>query len=295
MCFDFARAQCTALVQALSSSLLLCHLRALFRSVGKGYVLVIRCVLCFEDIYLGASISVNGICLTVTAFETEQKTVQFGIAPETINCTNILCLKPDSKVNLERAAKLNARNSGHYVQGHVDCTGVISKKWNVEESLFIEIKLLSSTGATKTTEGAVENNSEALDEADQKFEMLVTNIVTKGFIAIDGTSLTVCDTRLVAKREQGDVQGPDEKAFFFTFMLVHYTQNHVIIPHKKVGEQVNIEVDVMAKYMFNSVKHIKEEIEKKAELQLSKKFGEYEATIETLTARVAWLESKLET
>lgn len=130
-----------------------------------------------------------------------------GLAPETLRKSNLGSLQKGSKVNLERASEVGGRNSGHFVQGHVDDTGRITKKWTDGDSLFIKI---------------------------QTSPELMKYIVPKGFIAIDGTSLTVCDV--------------DSETNEFTFMLVEYTQKKIIIPAKNVGDLVNIEVDVLGKY-----------------------------------------------
>ena len=89
-------------------------------SVGEGVVLTIECTAEFlKGCYIGASIAVNGVCLTVTSFTETEAT--FGLAPETLRRTNLDLLKSGDKVNVERSAKIGDRNSGHFVQGHVDC------------------------------------------------------------------------------------------------------------------------------------------------------------------------------
>ena len=90
-----------------------------------------------EGAYEGCSIAVNGVCLTVTKFD--KKTFTVGVAPETLRLTNLGDLKSGSPVNLERAAAIDGRNSGHMVQGHVDNVGIILDKWADNESLFIKV------------------------------------------------------------------------------------------------------------------------------------------------------------
>ena len=114
-------------------------------------------------------------------------------------------------VNLERASEIGGRNSGHFVQGHVDGTGTIVDKRIDGDSLRITIQV---------------------DE--EHVDSIVRYIVPKGFIAIDGTSLTVVDV--------------DTEARTFSFMLIEYTQSKIIIPNKVIGEKVNLEVDVLGKY-----------------------------------------------
>jgi hypothetical protein len=114
-------------------------------------------------------------------------------------------------VNLERASEIGGRNSGHFVQGHVDGTGTIVDKRIDGDSLRITIQV------------------------DEEYvDSIVRYIVPKGFIAIDGTSLTVVDV--------------DTEARTFSFMLIEYTQSKIIIPNKVIGEKVNLEVDVLGKY-----------------------------------------------
>lgn len=92
-------------------------------SVGEGWVLEVGASEVLDGAYLGCSIAVNGVCLTVTEFDTS--TCTFGLAPETLRCTNLASLTSGSNVNLERAMAADGRNSGHMVQGHVDDVGTI--------------------------------------------------------------------------------------------------------------------------------------------------------------------------
>mmetsp|Transcript_1525 Transcript_1525/g.2327 ORF Transcript_1525/g.2327 Transcript_1525/m.2327 type:complete len:219 (+) Transcript_1525:292-948(+) len=210
-------------------------------SKGKGYVLVVKCTVCIDGCYLGASIAVNGTCLTATAFD--DSTVTFGVAPETLRCTNLGSLNAGSKVNMERAAQQGSRNSGHYVQGHVDATGEIVKKWREGESLWVKIKVPKN---------------------------LITLIVKKGFIAIDGTSLTVCE---VNAQESS-----------FTFMLVQYTQTKIIVPHKEEGEKVNVELDVLGKYVAQSVAAINDRVDS-LESKIDSALSKLETRITALEAK----------
>lgn len=159
------------------------------------------------------SISVNGVCLTATSLDFDNKQFTVGLAPETLRKTNLGSYNPSSSqnkqkiVNLERASEIGGRNSGHFVQGHVDNTGTIIDQWVDDNSLFFKVSF------------------------PQEF---MRYIVPKGFIAIDGTSLTVCDV--------------NTEENWFTFMLVEYTQKKIILPLKEVGDTVNVEVDVLSKY-----------------------------------------------
>ncbi|KAL4273051.1 hypothetical protein GQ457_13G011660 [Hibiscus cannabinus] len=173
-----------------------------------GVTLKILARTVIEDAHLGDSIAVNGTCLTVTDFDTHLGEFTVGLAPETLRKTSLSELKPGSLVNLERAIQPTGRMGGHFVQGHVDGTGVIVGKEAEKDSLWIKVK------------------------ADKD---LLKYVVPKGFIAVDGTSLTVVDVF--------------EEELCFNFMLVDYTQRNVVISLKEVGQKVNLEVDILGKYV----------------------------------------------
>ncbi|OVA07780.1 Lumazine-binding protein [Macleaya cordata] len=178
-----------------------------------GFEMKISAKTILEDVKLGDSIAVNGTCLTVTEFDTKVSEFSVGLAPETLRKTSLIELVPGSIVNLERALQPSTRMGGHFVQGHVDCTGEIVSLEPEGDSLWVKVK----------------TPPEVL-----KF------IVPKGFIAVDGTSLTVVDVF-------------DEEECF-NFMLVAYTQQNVVIPLKKVGQKVNLEVDILGKYVERLLK-----------------------------------------
>ena len=183
-------------------------------SKGSGTEMVIKGDVVMGGAYLGCSISVNGVCLTATELDFDNNEFRVGLAPETLRKTNLNNYAVEGKtrkVNLERASEIGGRNSGHFVQGHVDNVGTVIDRWVDENSLFFKIAF--------------------------PYEYM-RYVVPKGFIAIDGTSLTVCDVKS---------EGPEGENWF-TFMLVEYTQKHIIIPEKEVGDTVNIEVDVLGKY-----------------------------------------------
>ncbi|KAL6869146.1 Riboflavin synthase alpha chain [Amphichorda felina] len=164
-----------------------------------------------KDCHDGDSIAINGCCLTVTSFT--PTTFSIGVAPETLRITNLGGLAVSSRVNLERAVRADTRMGGHFVQGHVDTTA----------------EILSVTP-----------DGNALTIRFQPRERdLLRYIVYKGFIAIDGTSLTVTQVN--------DAEG------WWEVMLIAYTQEKVIIAQKKPGDTVNIEVDMMAKYAEKSM------------------------------------------
>ncbi len=168
-----------------------------------GWQLTLHGALASEGARQGDSIAVNGVCLTVT--RRSGGLLTFGIAPETLARSNLGDLEPDSHVNLERSLPASGRIGGHFVQGHVDGTGVLAERQPDGDSLRI----------------AVQAPPEVL-----------RYLVPKGYVAVDGTSLTVID--VLANR--------------FTFMLVAYTLAHIVLPRLPLGARVNLEVDVLAKY-----------------------------------------------
>ncbi|XP_030549332.1 riboflavin synthase [Rhodamnia argentea] len=174
--------------------------------VDDGFVMKIGAKTVLEGVSLGDSIAINGTCLTVTEFDAAEFTV--GLSPETLRKTSLIELEAGSMVNLERAVQPTSRMGGHFVQGHVDGTGEIVSMEPEGDSLWVKVR-------TK--------------------KELLRYVVPKGFIAIDGTSLTVVDVF-------------DEEDCF-NFMLVAYTQQKVVIPMKRVGQKVNLEVDILGKYV----------------------------------------------
>lgn len=169
-----------------------------------GRELTIRAKRALEGTKPGDSVSLNGVCLTVT--RRDETTFSFGCTPETLRRTNLGQLVPGDKVNLERALTPGSPMGGHFVQGHVDATGIIVARRNEEESLWLEI---------------------GLDAGLMKY------VVPKGFVAVDGISLTVVDVF-------------EDR---FTVMLVAWTQQHVTLSAKPPGSLVNIEVDMLGKYV----------------------------------------------
>ena len=172
--------------------------------VVGGWSLTVKAQTVLEGACLGHSIAVNGACLTVTALTVNSFAV--GLSPETLRRTNLGALRSGEGVNLERALTANGRIGGHFVQGHVDGTGEARAFRPEGDSLWVTV-------------GAAPE--------------LLRYIVPKGYIAVDGVSLTVVDVF------------PD----VFTFMLVAYTQQHTTLPRKPVDSRVNLEVDILGKYV----------------------------------------------
>lgn len=163
-----------------------------------------------EDAHLGDSIAVNGACLTITALAPNAFSV--GVVPETLRRTNLGSLSAGAGVNLERPLLPTSRLGGHFVQGHVDGTGRVS---------------------------AVSPDGNALNIRVEADADLLRYVVEKGFIAVDGASLTVTA-----------VDGGG-----FGVSLIPYTQENTGSGLQTVGARVNLEVDILAKYLEKLVVH----------------------------------------
>lgn len=98
----------------------------------------------------------NGVCLTAT--ELKEDTFKVGLAPETLRRTYLGCLQEGDQVNLERASEIGGRNSGHFVQGHVDGVGTIIDRWTDEDSLFYKVKVDSDLLKYIVPKGYVSQN-----------------------------------------------------------------------------------------------------------------------------------------
>lgn len=167
-------------------------------------VLRVRTVRVLEDAKLGDSICINGVCLTVTSIEDGALTAD--TVPETLRLTNLGDLQPGDAVNLERALRPTDRMGGHIVQGHIDGTARVA---------------------------SVEQDGPALMLRFEAPPALMPYIVKKGFIAIDGASLTVVDR--------------DDAGFSVTIIPV--TQEWTTLGRRRPGDRVNLETDVLAKYV----------------------------------------------
>jgi len=166
--------------------------------------LAIGASLVLENAKLGDSIAVNGVCLTVS--DLSAGGFSMDIMPETLRCTNLGRLRYGDHVNLERAMPTDGRFGGHFVQGHVDSIGKVLSLVPEEEAVVARISLSGE---------------------------LMSYVVSKGFIAVDGVSLTVVD--------YDDIS--------FSVSLVAYTRRHTTLGAKKIGDVVNLEVDIIAKYV----------------------------------------------
>ncbi|PAV28080.1 riboflavin synthase [Virgibacillus profundi] len=171
--------------------------------------MIIDSIKVIEDINIGDSISVNGICLTVTEFASGN--FSLDAMPETIKSTSLKALKAGSKVNLERAMAANGRFGGHFVSGHVDGTGKITGKRKQENAIYYDIEIP---------------------------EELAGFLLHKGSVTVDGISLTIFSI--------------DRNTF--TISLIPHTVSETILGEKGQNDIVNIECDMLAKYVQNMLK-----------------------------------------
>ncbi len=168
-----------------------------------GSSLIIEAAASLDGLKLGDSIAVNGTCLTVASLD--EGSFSVDTMPETLRRTNLGLLTPGAPVNLEQALTFSTPLGGHITQGHVDATGSL---------------------VSTDPEG---------DALMMRFEappQVMKYVVEKGFIAVDGISLTVVEW--------------DESSF--TVSVVRYTQDNTNLGVRKPGDVVNLEVDILAKY-----------------------------------------------
>ena len=166
--------------------------------------LTVEATTSLEGLREGDSIAVNGTCLTVKAIGKGYFSVD--TMPETLRRTSLGLLKPGNPVNLERALTLSSPLGGHFTQGHVDATGTLA---------------------------SIQQDGDAHLMKFQAPPQVLKYVVEKGYIAVDGISLTVveCD------------------AATFVVSVVKYTLEHTNLGHRQPGDVVNLEVDILAKYV----------------------------------------------
>jgi riboflavin synthase len=181
---------------------------------GQAMVLNIQAERILEDVHLGDSIAVNGVCLTVTAYD--NFSIAVDVMPETYRKTTLKQLAAGSKVNLERAMSMQGRFGGHIVQGHVDGIGHIRHREQEENAVVFKI----------------------VPEDETAFQY----IIDRGSITIDGISLTVVKA----------------EADFFTVSIIPHTLKQTILRDKQAGDTVNIECDLLGKYV-NHLLHYRNE------------------------------------
>lgn len=178
---------------------------------GESYRISIQCKKIMEGLNIGHSICVNGICLTVTEFDS--KNFSADVMPETLRSTNLVDLKIGNRVNLERAMSSEGRFGGHLVSGHIDGVGIIKSIITEKNAVWFTINAAHE---------------------------ILRYIIPKGSIAIDGISLTV--------------QHVDMNSFKIS--IIPHSLSITILKYKKEGDKVNIECDIIGKYVFKFVKEL---------------------------------------
>jgi riboflavin synthase len=161
-----------------------------------------------EDIKIGDSIAIDGVCLTVVNFNSTS--FEVDVQQETTNLTKIGSYRPGTEVNLERAATPLTRLGGHYVQGHIDGTGIVRSWRRIGNDWVLRVSCPSE---------------------------LNKYIVNKGFITLNGMSLTVTG-------RSGEIESH----------IIPHTRDITNLRSTAIGDKINIEVDVIAKYIEKLVK-----------------------------------------
>ncbi|ATP40649.1 riboflavin synthase [Solibacillus sp. R5-41] len=175
------------------------------KSTPQAMELSIHAKKILEDVRLGDSISVNGVCLTVTSFTSNAFTVD--VMPETVKASSIQQLQVGSTVNLERSMAANGRFGGHFVSGHIDGVAKIVQIRQVANAVYMDLEVPKE---------------------------LLKNCLVKGSITLDGTSLTVFNVT----------------TSLITVSLIPHTYKETVLGMKKVGNLVNVETDLIGKYIL---------------------------------------------
>jgi riboflavin synthase len=183
----------------------------------------------FDDIHLGDSVAINGVCLTADTLTENSFTAD--VMAETLRRSSLGDLKIGSKVNMERAMLCNGRFGGHIVSGHVDATGVVTDFKREENAVWVTISAESKT---------------------------LKYIVEKGSVALDGISLTVANVDNTS----------------FKVSVIPHTASETTLLNKSVGDKINIECDVVGKYIekFLNFKD-KESVKSNVDLNFLAKHG----------------------
>jgi len=195
---------------------------------GRGSRLRIAAGFPMEEITLGESVAVNGVCLTVT--DKGSGLLHFDVSPESMERTSFKGLRPGSPVNLERALRVGDRLGGHLVSGHVDCVAVVRERKEVSGNYFFYFNLPARHARY---------------------------LVEKGSVTVDGISLTV------------NTVGEDG----FSVNIIPHTAARTTLRDLKPGDAVNIETDLLAKYVERLFSRRKIEGDEGVSLELLAKSG----------------------
>lgn len=164
-----------------------------------------------NELKIDQSVAHNGVCLTVVAIDEDNSTYTVTAIQETLDRSNLGMLKVGDLVNLERSMVMNGRLDGHIVQGHVDCTAVCDNIEDVDGSRYF--RFCYSVDADMARKGYV--------------------TVEKGSVTVNGVSLTVCNSEVDS----------------FRVAIIPYTMELTNFKNIEVGSCVNIEFDIIGKYL----------------------------------------------
>ncbi len=175
---------------------------------AKSIELTVRTAICGRDLKVGDSLAVNGCCLTVVklARRGKHRLARFDLLKETWQRTNLQFVKADSLVNLERPLRMDGRFGGHFVTGHIDGVGEITRWERKGQDHVLDISA----------------------PAD-----VMRYVVFKGSVAVDGISLTVA--------------GVNPRSF--RIWIIPHTREVTALRQRKVGDAVNVEADLIGKYI----------------------------------------------
>jgi riboflavin synthase len=178
------------------------------RPTAKAIELTVRAAVCGRGLKLGASVSVNGCCLTLvkSAASGKARRLRFDVLQESWRLTNLQFAKTGSRVNLERSLRANGELGGHFVTGHVDGLGQIIRWERAGKDHVLDIAAPPE---------------------------VMRYVVHKGSIAVDGMSLTVA--------------GVQRKSF--RIWIIPHTFEVTALRERKVGDSVNLEADILGKYV----------------------------------------------
>jgi riboflavin synthase len=171
---------------------------------GENAEIFVSCSKVIKDVNIGDSIAVDGVCLTVTSYDS--RGFLADVSYETVLKTTLSYLKNNEKINLERALTLNTRLGGHLVLGHVDCIGFIK---------------------------GIKNRGDSIELAVSGFYPIKKYLAIKGSVAVNGVSLTIADL----------------KDDYFTVAVIPHTFEVTSLKYKSVGDKVNLEADIIARYV----------------------------------------------
>jgi len=173
----------------------------------------------WDSVQLGESISVSGVCLTVSRMGKQGRELSFDAVPETLSRTTLGQLRIGAQVNLERSLAVGDRLGGHFVTGHIDGIGaILSKKKEGNQILF-------GIGAP---------------------ESILSQMIPKGSVAVDGTSLTVVDV--------------DRKGGWFSFAAIPHTLDWTTLGQRRLRDRVNLETDALGKWVIHGLREILKEL-----------------------------------